>query len=67
VGKVQSRQGDGANVTIRKGSCGVQLSALDATIDWQDGSARGSAVMPRDDFDTYLGDGAIVYVDEAAG
>jgi hypothetical protein len=65
VGEVESRQGDGANVAIRKGPCGVQLSALDATIDWQDGDARGSAVLPRASFDTHLRDGAIVYADGA--
>jgi hypothetical protein len=67
VGEVQSRQGDGANFLIRKGPCTVQLTALDATIAWNDGDSHGLAAMPLADFHTHLRNGAVAFVDTPAG
>jgi hypothetical protein len=54
VGKVEYREGDGANMTIRPGPCEVQETLLDATISWSDGDTRGSAAMPLADYKRYV-------------
>ena len=63
TGKVEYREGDGPNITIRPGSCEVEETALDATISWSDGESHGSASMPIDDFRRYLASKAIQIVD----
>lgn len=59
LGKVEYREGDGPNITIRPGPVGVQVTAIDATLSWADGETRGSAAMPIGDFRNYLASGAI--------
>ncbi|MBL8347758.1 MAG: hypothetical protein JNN03_20155 [Rubrivivax sp.] len=59
TGKVEYREGDGANITIRPGPCEVDETALDATISWTDGDSRGSAAMPIGDYRRYLSSKAI--------
>ena len=59
TGLVEYREGDGANITIRRGPCEVEESALDATISWTDGDSRGSAAMPMADYRSYLASKAI--------
>ena len=59
TGKVEYREGDGPNITIRLGPCEVDETALDATISWTDGDARGSAAMPLADYRRYLSTQAI--------
>lgn len=59
TGKVQYREGDGPNITIRPGPCEVDETALDATISWTDGDARGSAAMPLADYRSYVATQAI--------
>lgn len=54
VGKVEYREGDGANITIRPGPCEVDETALDATISWTDGDSHGVAAMPVADFHRYV-------------
>lgn len=54
TGKVEYRQGDGPNVTIRQGDCEIEETALDATISWTDGESHGSAAMPIADFRRYV-------------
>ena len=49
-GKVEYREGDGANITIRRGPVEVQTTPTDATLSWTDGETRGSAAMPIADF-----------------
>lgn len=58
-GKVEYREGDGANITIRPGPCEVTETAVDATISWADGSSHGSASMPLADFQHYVASQAI--------
>jgi hypothetical protein len=60
VGKVEYREGDGANIAIRRGPIDVETTATDATLGWTDGEARGSAAMPLADFKRYVAEGAIV-------
>lgn len=59
TGKVEYRQGDGANVVIRPGPVEVQTTPVDATLSWVDGETRGSAAMPIGDFQTYVVKGLI--------
>jgi hypothetical protein len=59
TGKVEYREGDGANITIRSGPCEVDETALDATISWIDGDSHGSAAMPIADFRRYIASKAI--------
>ena len=59
AGKVEYREGDGANITIRPGPCEVDETALDATISWTDGDSHGSAAMPIADFRRYVASKAI--------
>jgi hypothetical protein len=69
VGKVEYREGDGANIAIRPGPVEVETTATDATLGWTEGDARGSAAMPLADFKRYVAEGAIVLhapVDDAA-
>ena len=66
VGKVEYREGDGANITIRPGPCDIEVTPLDATISWTDGDWRGSAAIPLTDFRRYLSRKAIQMVDPQA-
>ena len=58
-GKVEYREGDGANMTIRRGPVEVQTMPTDATLSWTDGDSRGSAAMPIADFQLYVAKGMI--------
>ncbi len=58
-GKVEYREGDGANITIRRGPVEVQTTPTDATLSWTDGDSRGSAAMPIADFRVYVAKGMI--------
>jgi hypothetical protein len=58
-GKVEYREGDGANITIPQGPCEVTLTALDATISWTDGQSHGAAAMPVADFRRFVASKAI--------
>ena len=59
VGEVEYRQGDGANVRIRRGPIDVQTTEADATLSWSDGDSHANAAMPLADFNRYLAEGAI--------
>lgn len=59
TGKVEYREGDGANIAIRRGPVEVQTTATDATISWTDGETRGSAAMPIGDYRRHLAQGRI--------
>ena len=59
LGEVSYREGDGAMMPIRRGLCEVEETALDVTLGWQDGNNRLSAVMPREEFERLVTDGAI--------
>lgn len=59
TGKVEYREGDGANITIRRGPVEVQTTPTDATLSWTDGDSRGSAAMPIADFKVYVAKGMI--------
>jgi hypothetical protein len=54
TGKVEYREGDGANITIRLGPCEIDETALDATISWSDGDSKGSAAMPIANYRRYV-------------
>jgi hypothetical protein len=66
TGKVEYREGDGANITIRPGPCQVDEAALDATISWTDGDSHGSAALPIDDYRRYVSSKAIQIVEAKA-
>lgn len=59
-GKVEYRQGDGVNITIRLGPCEVELSPEDAILSWTDGESRGSASIPIAVYKRYVAKKAIV-------
>lgn len=59
TGKVEYREGDGANLRIRPWPCEVDETPLDATISWTDGDSHGSAAMPIADFRSYIASKAI--------
>ena len=61
TGKVEYRQGDGANVAIRPGPVEVQTTPTDATLSWADGETHGSAAMPIADFQSYVSKGLIAW------
>ena len=67
VGKVEYREGDGANITIRPGPCEVDETAMDATISWTDGDSRGSAAMPIADYRRYVSSKALQIIGTKAG
>ncbi|MEK8032478.1 hypothetical protein AACH06_16765 [Ideonella sp. DXS29W] len=58
-GKVEYREGDGPNITIRRGPCEIAETAHDATISWNDEDSRGSAAIPISDYRRHLASGAI--------
>ena len=58
-GKVEYREGDGTNITIRRGPVDVQTTPTDAALSWTDGETRGSAAMPLADFRAYVAKGVI--------
>ena len=59
TGKVEYREGDGPNITIRVGPCQVEETELDATISWIDADSHGSAAIPIADFHRYVAAKAI--------
>lgn len=59
TGKVEYREGDGANITIRLGPCEVEETAADATISWTDGDSHGSTAIPIANYRRYVASGAI--------
>jgi len=59
TGRVEYREGDGANITIRPGPCEIDVNALDATISWTDGESHGSAAMPIANYRRYVSSKAI--------
>lgn len=59
TGTVEYREGDGANITIRRGPCEVEETAMDATISWTDGDSHGSAAMPLTIYRGYVASRAI--------
>jgi hypothetical protein len=63
TGTVEYREGDGANITIRKGPCEVEESVLDVTISWTEGETHGAAAIPLGDYKRYVASKAI-QVDE---
>ena len=65
VGKVEYREGDGANISIRPGPCEIAVTALDATISWTDADSHGSAAIPIADFNHYISRKAILLVGDA--
>ncbi|MDO9091572.1 MAG: hypothetical protein Q7U99_02835 [Rubrivivax sp.] len=66
TGKVQYRQGDGVNSTIRPGLCEIEETAQDVTISWTDGDTHGSAAMPLADFKVHLANKDIHFLVEQA-
>ena len=66
TGKVEYREGDGTNITIRLGPCEIEETPLDATISWTDGESHGSAAMPIADFRHYVSSQAIQMDDPQA-
>jgi hypothetical protein len=61
-GKVEYREGDGPNITIRPGPCEVEETPLDATLSWTDGDSHGTAAIPLADYRSYLSSKAIQLV-----
>ncbi len=59
TGTVEYREGDGANITIRKGPCEIEESTLDVTISWTDADSHGSAAIPLGDYKRYVASKAI--------
>lgn len=59
TGSVEYREGDGANITIRKGPVEVEESALDVTLSWTDADSHGSAAIPLGDYQRYVASKAI--------
>jgi hypothetical protein len=67
IGKVEYREGDGTNITIRPGPCEVQETPLDATISWTDGETHGSAAIPLADYRLYVASKALQIDGVSAG
>ena len=63
TGKVEYREGDGANISIRPGPCKVDETELDATISWTDGDSHGSAAIPIADYRRYVSSKALQIID----
>ena len=63
VGKVEYREGDGANKCIRPGAVTVEQTELDVTLSWTDGDTHGAAAMPISDFRRYVASQAIRFAD----
>jgi len=59
-GKVTYREGDGVLMKIPPGPCEIEIEALDVTLSWFDDDMPASTAIPRDDFDRYVADGALV-------
>ncbi len=66
TGKLEYREGDGANIAIRPGPVQVEETELDATISWIDADSHGSAAIPIGDFRRYVASKAIQIGDEVA-
>ena len=64
-GRVEYREGDGMAITIRKGPCQVEETAMDVTISWTEGETHGSAAIPIANFRRYVANKAIEVFDTA--
>ena len=64
-GTVEYREGDGMPITIRKGPCQVEETAMDVTISWTEGETHGSAAIPIANFRRYVANKAIEVFDTA--
>lgn len=60
VGKVEYREGDGQNITIRPGPIAAELTETDVTLSWTEEDTHGSTAIPLEDFQRYVAEGAIV-------
>lgn len=60
VGKVEYREGDGAEIAIRPGPVEVELTINDATLSWTDEDTHGAAAIPLTEFKRFCSEGAIV-------
>ena len=59
VGNVTYREGDGAQMVIRRGPIDITVTNLDVTLSWTDGDTHGSTAMPLAEYTRYLTSGAI--------
>ena len=59
VGKVTYREGDGAQMLIRRGPIEITVTNLDVTLSWTDGDTHGSTAMPLAEYTRYRTSGAI--------
>ncbi|WP_156421873.1 hypothetical protein [Paucibacter sp. KCTC 42545] len=72
TGTVEYREGEGAQMTIRKGRCEVEESAQDVTLSWSEadgeeqgeGVMHGSAAIPLAVYKSYVASRAIELLDE---
>jgi hypothetical protein len=60
---VDCREGDGVDIAIRKGRCGVKVTATDATISWVDETWHCAAAMPIAGLQATRGSQSIVFLD----
>ncbi|NML15873.1 hypothetical protein [Azohydromonas caseinilytica] len=54
TGQVEYREGDGPGLPIRPGLVEYEESDEDVTVSWEDGDYRGSAAMPRSEWQRFL-------------
>ena len=66
TGKVEYREGDGANIVIRPGPVQVEVTVMDATLSWTDADSHGSAAMPIADYRRYVASKAITVEAQAS-
>lgn len=63
TGRVEYREGDGPQLPIRPGPVEYEESDEDVTLSWHDGDYRGSAAIPRTEWQRLVGSHDIELLD----
>jgi hypothetical protein len=62
-GRVEYREGDGPQLPIRPGLVEYEEGEQDVTLSWDDGDYRGSAAIPRAEWQRFVGSHDIELLD----
>lgn len=64
TGHVEYREGDGPQLPIRPGLIEVHEGEQDVTLSWHDGDYRGSTALPRTEWQRFLDQRDIEWLDD---
>ena len=63
---IEYREGDGTAMEIPEGPVELEITDLDVTLSWIEGTFHGSTAIPVGDYQRYVNEGKIVLDDTEA-